>query len=132
MEWNVLDNILNVDKALEDWYHMFLAIINKHISTKRVKIVNQPEWITKVILQKMAEHDHYKDIGDKYNYRLTRNRVTNMTELSKTDYYTTLVETNQGNSKKLWSYLRELVPKCVKHVSSSLIDSVKIKQSHKI
>ncbi len=45
--------------------------------------------------------------------------------LSKTEYYTTLLEINQGNSKKLWSYLRELVPKCVKHVSSSLIDGVK-------
>ncbi len=73
----------------------------------------------------MAEHDHYKDIGDEDNYRLTRNRVTKMIELSKTEYYTTFVETNQGNSKKLWNYLRELVTKCVKHVSSSLIGSVK-------
>ncbi len=74
----------------------------------------------------MAEGDHYKYLGDEDNYRLTRNRVNNMIELSKTKCYTTLVETNQGNSKKLWSYLRELVQKCVKHVSSSLIDGVKI------
>ncbi len=39
----------------------------------------------------MAEQDHYKDIGDEDNYRLTRNRVTNMIELSKTEYYTLLV-----------------------------------------
>ncbi len=48
-----------------------------------------------------------------------------MIEVSKTEYYDTLVETNQGNSNKLWSYLRELVTKCIKHVSSSLIDGVK-------
>ncbi len=95
------------------------------IKEKRVKIANQPEWITEEILQQMAELDHYKDIGDEDNYRLTRNRITNMIELYKTEYYTTLVETNQGNSKKLSSYLRELVPKCVKHVSSSLIEGVK-------
>ncbi len=106
---------------------MFLAIVDKHaqLEEKRVKIANQPEWITEEIPQKMAERDHYKDIGDEDNYRRTRNRVINMIELSKTEYYTTLVETNHGNSKKLWSYLRELVPKCVKHVSSSLIDGVK-------
>ncbi len=80
---------------------------------KRVKIANQPEWITEEILQKRTEHDHCKDIGNEDNYRQTRNRVTNMMELSKTEYYTTLVETTQGNSKKLWSYLKELVPKCV-------------------
>ncbi len=57
------------------------------------------------ILQNMAERDHYKGIGDEDNHRLTRNRVTNMIELSKTEYYTTLVETTQNNSKKLWSYL---------------------------
>ncbi len=68
---------------------------------------------------------HYKDIGDEDIYRQTRNRVTNMIELSKTEYYTTLVETNQGNRNTLWSYIRELVPKCVKHVSSSLINDLK-------
>ncbi len=73
----------------------------------------------------MAECDHNTDIGDEDNYRLTRNRVTNMIELSKTEYYTTLIETNQGNGKKLWSYLKELVPKCIKNVSSSLINGVK-------
>ncbi len=104
-----------------------LAIVDKHapFKEKRVKIANQPEWITEEILQKMAECDHYKDIGDEDNYRQTRNRVTNKIQLSKTEYYTTLVERNKGNSKKLGSYLRELVPKCVKHVSSSLIDGVK-------
>ncbi len=125
-EWDILDNIVNVDKALEHWYQMFLAIVNKHalLKEKRVKIANQPEWITEKILQKMAERDHYKDIGDEDNYRQTTNSVTNMIELSKTEYYTTFIETNQGNSKNIWSYLRELVPKCVKHVSSRLIDGV--------
>ncbi len=92
------------------------------LKKKRVKIANQPE----EILQKVAECDHYKDIGDEDNYRLTRSNVTNMIELSKTEYYTTLVETNQGKSKRLWSHLRELVPKCVIHVSSSPIDGIKI------
>ncbi len=73
----------------------------------------------------MAERDHNNDIGDEDNYRQTRNMVTNMIELSKTEYYTILVETNQDNSKKLWSYLKELVPKCIKHISSSLIHGVK-------
>ncbi len=112
-----------VDKALEHWYQMFLTIVDKHTLLKEqcVKIVNQPKWITEEIIHKMAQQDHYKDMGDEDYYRLTRNII----ELSKTEYYTTLVVTNQGNSQMLWSYLRELVPKCVKHVSSSLIDSLK-------
>ncbi len=95
-EWDVLDNIINVDKALEHCYQMCLAIVDKHalLKEKHVKIANQPEWITEEILQKMAECDHYRDIGDEDNYGQTRNRVTNMIELSKTEYYTTLVETN--------------------------------------
>ncbi len=112
-EWVVLDNVVNVNKALEHWYQMFLDIVDKHapLKEKRVNIANQPEWITDGILKKMAECDHYKDIGDENNYRQTRNKVTNMIQLSKTEYYATLVETNQGNSKTLWSYSRELVPK---------------------
>ncbi len=99
-EWDVLDNIVNVDKTLDHWYQMCLAIVDRHslLKEKHVKIANQPEWITDKILHKMAEHDHYKDIGDEDNYGQTRNRVTNMIELSKTEYYTTLVETNQDNS----------------------------------
>ncbi len=64
-----------------------LAIVDKHapLKEKRAKIANQPEWTTKEILKKMAECDHYKDIGDVDNYRQTRNRVTNMIELFKTD-----------------------------------------------
>ncbi len=66
---------------------MCLAIVDKHapLKEKCVKIANQPEWITEEILQNMAECDHYKDIGDEDNYRRTRNRVTNMIELSKTE-----------------------------------------------
>ncbi len=46
-----------------------LAIVDKHgpLKEKRVQIANQPKWITEEILQKMAERDHYKDIGDEDN-----------------------------------------------------------------
>ncbi len=40
----MLDNILNVDIALQHCYHMFLAIVNKHyapLKEKCVKIANQ-------------------------------------------------------------------------------------------
>ena len=48
-----------------------------------------------------------------------------MITASKTEYYKTLIETNQGNSKKLWQYLRDIIPKCAKQLSSSLIDGTK-------
>ncbi len=59
----------------------------------------------------MAERDHNNDIGDEDNYRQTTNSVTNMIELSKTEYYTTLVETNQGNSKNALELLKGISPK---------------------
>ncbi len=44
-ESDVLDNSLNVDKAIEHWYQMFLAIVSKHtpIKEKCVKIANKSE-----------------------------------------------------------------------------------------
>ncbi len=92
---------------------MFLTIVDKHapLKKKRVKIVNQPEWITEEILNKIAERDHYKEIGDEDNCRLTRNSVTNIIELSKTEYYTTLAATNHGYIKKTLELLKEISSK---------------------
>ncbi len=63
------------------------------------------------ILQNMAERDHYKYIGDEDNYTLTRNRVTNMIELSKTEYKTTLVETKSRQQQKAIELLKGISAK---------------------
>ena len=105
--WSVIDTISDVDDALGVRYELFLDVVNKYAPLKeeRVKHGKQPDWMNEVILQKMAQRDHFKSIGDENNYKHYRNLTNDLIEKTKTEYYRTLVEQNQSNSKKLWSYL---------------------------
>ena len=127
VQWSVLDTLSDINEALSKWYDMFIDVVNKHapLKEKRVKKAKQPDWMTDDILKEMSQRDHYKSIGDDVSYRATRNKIVDMIQQAKTEYYKTLIEQNQSNSKKLWSYLRELFPKDSKPLPSSIIDDDK-------
>ncbi len=42
----------------------------------------------------MSQRDHLKEFGDEKSYSIARNRTN--------EFYTTLINENQNNSKKLW------------------------------
>ena len=125
--WEEIESIENVDEALEYWYKLFLKITNKHapMKEKRVKRNKQPEWFNDDILKQMAIRDHFKQKGEEERYRVARNRTVDMIDKAKTDYYSTMIEANKNNSKKLWGYMDEIAPKEKKQPPTSIIDGDK-------
>ena len=54
------------------------------------------------------------------NYKTYRNRCVSLIRDAKTTYYKTCVEDHKGDSKKLWQYLRDIIPTNLKTAPSSL------------
>ncbi len=81
----------------------------------------------------MSQRDHLKEFGDEKSYRIVRNRINELIEQAKTEFYAILINENQNNSKKLWGYMNELAPKDSKQTPSSLVvDGYKITDSLEI
>ncbi len=59
----------------------------------------------------MAIWDHFKQKGEEEWYKVERNRAVDMIDKAKTDYYSTMINANKNNSKKLWRYMNEIAPK---------------------
>ncbi len=66
--------------------------------------------MTYEIIQCMSQRDHFKSINDTVNYKTYRNRCFSLIRDAKTTYYKTCVEDHKGDSKKLWQYLRDVIP----------------------
>ncbi len=48
-----------------------------------------------------------------------------MRDKAKTDYYSTMINANKNNSKKLWGYINEIAPKEKKQPPTSIMDGNK-------
>ncbi len=69
----------------------------------------------------MSQRDHLKEFGYEKSYCIARNKTNELIEKAKTEFYTTLINENHNNSKKLWGYMNELAPKDSKQTPSSLV-----------
>ncbi len=93
---------------------MFLKITNKHVpmtEKKWVKRNKQPECFNSELLKQMAIQDYFKQKCEEERYEVERNRTVNMIEKAKTDYISTMINTNKNNGKKLWGYMNEIAQK---------------------
>ncbi len=126
--WDIIYATDDVDDTLSTWHKLFTDVIDRHLPwrEKRVKRQKQPDWMTDDILHKMAQRDHFKSINDTDQYRKSRNECVKMIQESKVAYYKSCIENNQGDSKKLWKYLRELSPKEAKDIPSNIKEGDKI------
>ncbi len=57
----------------------------------------------------------------KKSYGIARNRTNELIENAKTEFYTTLINENQSNTKKKWYFMIEVAPKYSKQTASSLL-----------
>lgn len=104
--------------SLDLWYNMFNEVVDKHIpkKSKRVKAAPTP-WLNKDIKQQMSRRDFLhrkatrsKNKSDWDEYKLCRNKVTNMVRQAKEEFYKHSVSECAGNSKKLWKTLSDILP----------------------
>ncbi len=128
--WAKVLDLNDVNSALEVFSNMFNDACNTHapIKQKLVKGAQLPEWINKDFIQLTRDRDHYykkahktNDPNDWKNARLLRNKVNNMSKYLKKSYCSNAINENVNNSKKLWSTIKQLIPKnnsCVQSVQS--------------
>ena len=96
-----------MDDCVNTWNKLFLDVVEAHapIKTQRVKGSSVP-WMTSTIANEMREGDYHlkKAKGNKMSrnwrvYRQLRNRVNRDIKKAKSDYYTNLIQENQGDAK---------------------------------
>ena len=99
----------NVNNFFSLFYNNFNKIVNKHapikkLSNRRAKQITKP-WITSGIRVSISIKNKLYASGDDIKYRFYRNKICNLTRLSKKSYF----EHNITNIKKTWEGINELL-----------------------
>ena len=120
--WSIMDMFDDVNDALDTFQRAFMEIVDKHApeKEKRVKRQWQPGWMNDEILESMRNRDYHKKKNNTDLYKIWRNKCVNQIRKAKSDYYADLVKAGQGDTRKLWSYMKELNPKTPSSLPTSL------------
>ena len=110
---NMLTSINSVDEKLISLNNHLLTIVksNSKLVTRRVRKLVQPRWFNERISSAIKLRDEYKSTCNMPLYRKQRNKVVNLIKQEKTDYYRSVLISAKGNTRKLWSALKEAVGK---------------------
>ncbi|CAB4017336.1 Hypothetical predicted protein [Paramuricea clavata] len=105
-------------------HNLFVGIIDKHLpmKTKRVKRVEQLDWITQDILNCMRQRDRHKSAKNFAEYKILHNKCVSLVREAKKTYYQSCIRNCKGDSTKLWKYINELVPNNSKSAPTAIKD----------
>lgn len=103
-------NHADPDQALDCWYDTVVPILNKHapIKKRRVKHPKLPPWLSREIIEAMAQRDQLKKLKQFQDYKIARNRLKNLVRDAKKSYFNKLVENNKDVSQ-IWRALNSLI-----------------------
>ena len=126
LSWNLNRSIgrvsLIVDEARLRFKNKFLTNIDKTVPFKLVCLThNTAPWITNELLQRIHDRNHswndtkksttpktHTSCSIKWQRHFLGNRAHNLETQLKTGYFTTQLQENQKNPKKLWQILKSL------------------------
>ena len=115
---NTVYDILDICVAWDTFKSEFLRLSDFHapIHSFRVKNLSN-NWINDDILQMMYQRNHLHKIAAKTNnpdkwkeYRLTRNKITNVVRNAKASYYQSKIEAANRDTKLMWNILKQALP----------------------
>ena len=108
--FGLIYNHNNPDEALETWNSVFLSVVNKHapLRRKRVKHQQLPPWLTKDIMQAMAERDRLKKAKNYTDYKKVRNQLKNMVRNSKRAYFNKVAGA-EDNVRSIWQAMNTFI-----------------------
>lgn len=103
----------DTDQMFNKFYRKFNKIVNKHAplkncSNRTMKRLSKP-WITKGIRQSIKIKNKLLALGDRDRYKLYRNRILNITRLSKKLYFHSFFSDNIKNIKKTWQGINSII-----------------------
>ncbi len=77
MPWSILDLFDDVDDALNMFVSLLEDVLNDHIPwrEKRVKRLQQPDWMSEDILKAISTRDKLDRVQDNENYKIWHNKV---------------------------------------------------------
>ncbi len=118
--WSILDLFNDVDAALDMFVSLLEYVLNDHIPwrERHVKRLKQPDWMLEDILKAISTRDKLDRVQDNENYKMWHNRVVQIIQNSKQDYYIAIIEQYVSDSSKFWQCLRELDPRSTALTSS--------------
>lgn len=124
MPWSDVGKHADVDDALDAWMTSFVGVCDKHAPVKRrnIKRKQQPDWLTGDIVGAMQERDRHKSQGRWENYKVWRNKVTNMIQTAKTSFYQHVIEEHTRNPRQLWAHFRDLCPRDITQTPRNIRD----------
>ena len=116
--WNIKETVSDVNDALDLWYNLLNDVVDKHLpkKSKRVRAASNP-WLNNDIKNHMSIKDYLhrkalrsNDGRDWGEFKLYRNKVTSMVQKAKEKYCKQSVFKCNGDSKKLWKTLHDILP----------------------
>ena len=108
--WSLMDTFDSPDDLLDLFMDLFTTVLNANAPkrTKRVKRVNQPNWMNQAILEAINKRNTYHKNKDILNYKIWRSKVKHLIFDSKRQYYQDQILAGTRNPKQLWNSLHEL------------------------
>ena len=118
------ENSINddIDKSFSFFFKKLNKITNKHaplkpISRRKVKQQSKP-WITKGIRRSIKIKNSLFYHGNRKTYKLYRNKLLELTRISKRKYYQEYFTTNFANHKKTWEGINKLINRKKRYTKS--------------
>ncbi|XP_072046946.1 uncharacterized protein [Amphiura filiformis] len=128
--WQAVSCASCPDLALDIFLGLLRPVCETHAPIKRIKInQNQPNWITNEYLEfrrkclsarTKAEKSKHPD--DWKQARFLRNKLNNMADILKRNYFCNTISSNQNNPRKLWKTIKTLLPGNTESTISSMLD----------
>ena len=87
--WFLIDQYDNPDDSVELFLKLFKSVLSKHAPQRkrRVKRVNQPNWMKQEILDAIKLRNHFHKNSDTINYKIWRQNVKNLIIEAKQQFY---------------------------------------------
>lgn len=115
--WSVIDIYSDPNDALDFFLKLFKTVLDKHAPkrSKRVKRVNQPNWMNEEIQTARRTRDQFHAKKDTINYRIWCNKVKLLISNAKKSYYAETINNNKRNPKLLWKNLHDITGNSTGH-----------------
>ena len=116
--WHIIEAFEDIDDCWNIWKSLFLNVVNQHAPLRKFRAKKSIcKWYSKDIedIKNLRDEYHTRAIDSEDPhawavYRKLRNRCTNMTRDAKKKYYETSINNCSGNSKDMWTVLKNLLP----------------------
>ena len=122
--WSVIDIFDTASDALDYFTTTFNSVLDKHVPKKkrRVKKSKQPNWMNHNIMAARRTRDSIDQSNNMAEYRLWRNRTSNLIHTAKKEFYSQSINDNYKNPKCLWQNLHDVTHKSPKQQTNLIHD----------